>query len=445
MNASPVITPQFALLWMLIPALICLFGIGIGIVTAFRRGDARVPLAIGGLGFVAILFSLPFTSSPGRVQSSPIDHDHFPSSDMQPLPVFNTQIAVVPLIFLVLIGGAMVFGIVAAIRHGYGKVVLIVGAVGLVGLLLAGFTSTSVRVQNSPTAFDHATSQPLQSPPGFAPPWIMLLAPAFAGLVLWAALQRRDRVAGQMLVPLLVAGACFGGVLILHLTLRSPGPYPYTSIPEPPRIPSPAAVPGETSVTSYLATQPSASATPTGPAPSQILYTTGNAHPIPIQELPGWRKNPPHEGTLGAGRAKYVLTSEQFATVEEAEAKLFRSLAVDVQESFARYYTPAVGWHPTPEDLRLSGIIAERVVETFSVKVGEFENPVHRVSWLIEFDHDKSTVLLKRWEPIEAQRRAKLILSILAGASSVLGVTAMALRRRRDQPIPIEAPTSGAA
>ena len=185
--------------------------------------------------------------------------------------------------------------------------------------------------------------------------------------------------------------------------------------------------------------------TPTGPAPSQILYTTGNSKPISIQELPGWRKNPPHEGALGAGRAKYVLTSQQFATVDEAEAELFQSLTADVQESFARYHSPAVGWHPTTEDLRLSGIIAERVVETFSVKVGEFENPVHRVSWLIEFDHDKSTVLLKRWEPIEAQRRSKLILSILAGASGVLGVAAMALRRRRTQPTPEAAPANSLA
>ncbi len=349
MNATPVITPQFALLWMLVPALICLFGIGIGIVTAFRRGDARIPLAVGGLGFVALLFSLPFASSPGRVQSSPIDHDHFPSSDMQPLPVFNTQIAVVPLISLVLIGGAIIFGIVAAIRHGYGKVVLIGGAVAIVGFFVVGFSSLKVHEQTRSTNIQHVVS----------------------------------------VTPI--------------------------------------------------------EATPTGPAPSLILYTTGNAQPISIQELPGWRKNPPHEGTLGAGRAKYVLTSEQFATVEEAEAKLFQSLTADVQESFAKYHSPATGWTPSPEDLRLSGIIAERVVETFSVKVGEFENPVHRVSWLIEFDHDKSTVLLQRWQPVEAQRRSKLILSILAGASGVLGVTAMALRRRRDQPIPIEAPTSGAA
>ncbi len=370
MNASPVITPQFALTWMLIPALICLFGIVIGIVTAFRHGDARVPLGIGGLAFVALSFSLPFASTPVRVQSSPI-------------------------------------------------------------------------------AFDYSASPPMPTASGFPPTWIMLLVPAvMIGTVAVAAFRHNDRVVRQMVLPVIATSVGLGGVVALMYFLSSAG-LSTNSMPEPNTPAEPAWIPGDDASrqigqsVSVQTTQPPV--VPTGPTPSQILYTTGNAQPIPIQELPGWRKNPPHEGALGAGRAKYVLTSKQFATVEEAEAKLFQTLTADVQESFAKYYAPAVGWTPTPEDLRLSGIIAERVDETFSVKVGEFENPVHRVSWLIEFDHDKSTVLLQRWEPIEAQRRAKLILSILAGASGVLGVTAMALRRCRDQPVPAEATASGSA
>ena len=269
-------------------------------------------------------------------------------------PVFTPNFAVWSLA-LALIVGAIFVGIVAAIRHGYGKMVLGIGVAGLIAAMgLAGFQQTREE-------------------------------------------SRRSQIQNN---------------------LRQLGHQRHNSNP--------------TTITQTSTSEPiPVSPPPTGPAPSQIRYTTGTAQPITIQELPGWRKNPPHEGSLGAGRAKYVLTSQQFATVEEAEAELFLSLTSDVQESFAKYYSPAVGWTPTPEDLRLSGIIAERVVETFSVKVGEFENPVHRVSWLIEFDHDKSTVLLKRWEPIEAQRRSKLILSILAGASGVLGVAAMALRRRK--------------
>ena len=202
---------------------------------------------------------------------------------------------------LAMIGVAIVFGLIAAIRHGYGKVVLIAGGIGFVGLFVVGST--------------HKMShpQPVQPP----------------------------------------------------ITL---------DVAHSPLAVTPPAV------------------TPAGLAPGLIRYTAGNSYSIPILELPGWRKNPPHEGSLGAGRAKYVLTSQQFATVEEAEAELFKSLTVDIQESMAKSYSPAVGWTPTPEDLRLSGIIAERVVETFSVKVGEFENPVHRVSWLIEFDSGKSAL-----------------------------------------------------
>ncbi len=349
------------------------------------------------------------------------------------------SIAFFPLIILAVLAIAVLaIAVFAAIRHGYGKALLIVGAVGLGGLLLAGFAT--VGVQNPPTVADYSTSHTLQSPLGFAPPWIMLLAPAFAGLVLWTAFQRRDRVAGQMLVPLLMAGVCFGGVFAVHVWSTFSG-----SAMATPAIPEPPAVPGETSVTSHLATQPSASATPTGPAPSQILFTTGNAKPIPIQELPGWRKNPPNEGDLNKGFSKYVLTSKQFATVEEAEAELFETLTADVQRGFAHHWPDTVGWVPTREDITQSGLITERVDETLTVKVGEFENPVHRVSWLVEFRPDTNQTLHARWYPLEAERRSKLILSALAGVAGLMGVAAMALRRRQQLPATAATPAKSLA
>ena len=355
---------------------------------------------------------------------------------MQAQPVFNTSfgIGLIEILILALI----VIGIVAAIRHGYGKVVLGIGGVGLVGLLLAGLAFTRVSVQSSPTVVDHSTSQHLQS--------TNAVALSSGGHLLGAISIGLMAVISGYLIRHghWKALAIGGGALVVLAAIVLPSVQQAREGERRTQTVNDLKQLGHKLHENYATvSDPSLAleSTPPSPAPNLILYNTGNAQPIPIQELPGWRKDPPHEGSLGAGRAKYVLTSQQFATVDEAEAALFQSLTVDVQESFARYYSPAVGWYPSLEDLRLSGIIAERVVETFSVKVGEFENPVHRVSWLIEFDHDKSTVLLKRWEPIEAQRRAKLILSILAGASGVLGVTAMALRRRRDQP----APASGAA
>jgi len=174
-------------------------------------------------------------------------------------------------------------------------------------------------------------------------------------------------------------------------------------------------------------------ATPIGPTPSKIQYITGSSAPIEIAELPTWRKNPVHEGSPESGIAKYVLTSQQFATVDEAEAKLYASLATDVQHALIQSRSPASGWVPTPEDLQVSGLITEKVIETIPLKVGEFETPVVRVSWLVEFNPQTSQALHRRWEPSESQRRSKLILTIMASVSALFGVSAMALRRSRNQ------------
>lgn len=173
-----------------------------------------------------------------------------------------------------------------------------------------------------------------------------------------------------------------------------------------------------------------------GPAPSKIQYITGHSAPIEIQELPTWRKNSIHEGSLESGYGKYVLTSQQFATVEEAEAELFQKLTTDVQSGFAYHHPSTIGWVPTHEDILVSGLIAEKVIETIPLKVGEHETTVQRVSWLIEFKPEANKALHARWYPIEAARRSMLILSLLAAASGVFGVSALALRRSRNQAAP---------
>ncbi len=178
---------------------------------------------------------------------------------------------------------------------------------------------------------------------------------------------------------------------------------------------------------------------PTIPPSSAIQQIIGTNAPISVTDLPPWVKNPPHEGTLGAGYCKYAITSQLYATPEEAEAELNRQLAVDVQQSFTVGESPALGWSPTADDLRMSGLVTEKVIETVPMKVGEFDTTVHRVSWLVEFNPASQLALLSRWRPIEAQRRSKLILSVLAAISGTFGLSAFVLRRRHKPPTPAAA------
>ena len=177
----------------------------------------------------------------------------------------------------------------------------------------------------------------------------------------------------------------------------------------------------------------------TATTPTKIQFITGNSPPVEIPELPSWRKTPVHEGSLESGQSKYVLVSQQFATLEEAENELYQSLTTDVRSGFAFHHPSTQGWVPTHEDIRGCGLITEKVIETIPLQVGEFTTPVQRVSWLVEFKPASTRALLARWEPTEAERRSKLILSFLAGFSGVLGVSAIALRRSRDHAAPASA------
>lgn len=216
-----------------------------------------------------------------------------------------------------------------------------------------------------------------------------------------------------------LAGVCLLGFIMLARTIA------------PVRVHVPEPVPITQSRTDVAVSTPLTGSTPSSAQlpSSAIQQIVGSNAPIGVAELPAWAKSHPHEGTLGAGYCKYVLTSHLYATPEEAESELNRLLAVDVQQSFTVGKSPAVGWSPTVDDLRMSGLVTEKVIETVPMKVGEFDTSVQRVSWLVEFKPASQQTLIARWETTEAQRRAKLVLTTLAALAGTFGVSAFALRR----------------
>lgn len=326
---------------LLIPSLICLLGIGIGIVAAFRKRDARLPLGIGGVAFVVLyILSRPRWVQPPSSASLPIVH--LPTgSTITPHEMFATR-GFLLLILVMLIGFRAV---IAAVRHKRIGTLAVVSALIVAAFFVVGFSATSVRIEQTATA---------------------------------------------------------------------------TRVPGPPSMMS-SEVP--------IARAKHVAATPSGPEPSKIEYIVGNGPGLPVAELPEWRKNPPQEGV--SGQSKYVLTSQQFATVDEAEAELFQSVTTDIQSGFGELWPQTRGWIPSRSDIESSGLITEKVVETIPLKVGEFETPVYRASWLVEFRPAVHEALQARWRPLEAERRSHWLLAGLAGITGLMGGTAILLRRQR--------------
>jgi hypothetical protein len=259
---------------------------------------------------------------------------------------------------------------------------------------------------------------------------LLVIVVLLAGLALVVAAVRHGRVLPLAIVSsVILLGVGVAGFTTMRVQQRPTVYNSITLVPSsPPLVPAPTVEPGPERpliATDRLATAPS------GPTPLKIEYIVGSGPALTVPELPEWRQNPPREGSTEQGWSKYVVSSQQFATVEEAEAELFQAVVPDVQGGFAYHWPETQGWVPTRDDIVSSGLITEKVIETIPLKVGEFENPVYRVSWLVELRPEANKALHARWFPREAERRSRWILAGLAGITGLLGGAAMMLRRQR--------------
>jgi hypothetical protein len=122
-----------------------------------------------------------------------------------------------------------------------------------------------------------------------------------------------------------------------------------------------------------------------------------------LEGLPGWVTEPPSGDA--AGDRRYVVSSKQWATVEEAERELSEQLAADVRKHVAREQGRAGGWTPSFALLRQSGTITRRCHETTSLQVGEFTEPMYRVYWQVQSTPAVRDFFLASWRSRAQEQR----------------------------------------
>jgi hypothetical protein len=151
-------------------------------------------------------------------------------------------------------------------------------------------------------------------------------------------------------------------------------------------------------------------------------------------ERPEWTHQPQiHDGDA----ARLVLTSKQFATIEEAREEIAATAKEMLRQDFERIYrvtAPAIGDLPTNAVRDLA--VRQEFVETIERDFGNFYAPMHRVWWQLEISPEVRNNLFPVWKTRTQEQRMLAVAGSLVAATIGLAGISFLFRRRTPSPPP---------
>jgi hypothetical protein len=123
-----------------------------------------------------------------------------------------------------------------------------------------------------------------------------------------------------------------------------------------------------------------------------------------------------------------VLTSDQWATVDEADAQLTTLAAAELSRYLAAEHPQAAGWVPDAGAIVQSGAVTRRVHETSTLPIGEFNPPLYRVYWQLELTPTVRDQLFEAWRPFAVSQRLVWLGAALGAATLLFAALAAILR-----------------
>lgn len=151
---------------------------------------------------------------------------------------------------------------------------------------------------------------------------------------------------------------------------------------------------------------------------------TSNASPNdtpakPVPQRPAWVDQ---TRVIDGDCTRIVLTSQQYATKEEAEAELRVAAVKLIEQDLLRIQTGEFrpqSWHPAAEDV-IAHAVQQRYDEIAERDFGKFTHPMIRVSWQVELSPRVRTEFAPAW------RRALISFRIILVAAIAINFTALA-------------------
>lgn len=148
-----------------------------------------------------------------------------------------------------------------------------------------------------------------------------------------------------------------------------------------------------------------------------VVYRGDNATGETVDAIPGWAAETPRLDGIEWNNTR-VLASQPWATIEEAENELAQRTTHELAAYF-RHVSPDVSSFVIPRSLvEDTGVVSRRCHVTESLKVGEYEEPIYRVFWELDYDDNVAQVLQTSWEQQTIRQR----LTWLAGGVGLLTI-----------------------
>jgi hypothetical protein len=162
-------------------------------------------------------------------------------------------------------------------------------------------------------------------------------------------------------------------------------------------------------------------------AATSAVETPAEAAPAAV-ELPDWitafAKNPIDFNATGTT----VLISDQWATVQESEQQLEAQAALLLAQRLRFEHPETSGWRPTNDLIHQTTAITQRFVEPTTLRVGEFDAPMYRSYWQLEYTPGFASAAYSAWKQFAVQQRLWWLGGGTVGLTILFGLAAAALR-----------------
>lgn len=148
-----------------------------------------------------------------------------------------------------------------------------------------------------------------------------------------------------------------------------------------------------------------------------------------LDALPEWVREP-NPGTRNDDRLDLTLSSQRFATVDEAREQLWLQLVEEVRKHQREKHPEMESWMPEPGPTLNAGILQRECIVGWPLEVGGFEEEVYQLHWDVQLNDQTRQRLYAAWRPVEIRKRLTWLGSALGGVTLLLGTAAVALRQR---------------